>query len=335
MSLYKQISQLFIEDSEQKFEDVAIKVFRRQSHLNKVYSHYLDLIGISPRSISDWLDIPLMPIEFFKRYEVKSGNWKAEKIFLSSGTQGSQRSSHHLRDSAWYDRQSVAIAQQSGIDLGQVAVLGLLPSYLENGDSSLVHMVEHFVSKSDTPTPQFFLYNHKELHSRILSLLEETDKDILLIGVTFALLDFAKLYPIASSRLKILFTGGMKNRGEELLGEEIRMQLGAAFGSSEIWSEYGMTEMLSQAYAKDSARYKMPATMRVRPIEINDPLSDYKYGKTARLGVVDLANIDTLSFILTQDLGVVYEDDTFEVIGRMQTSDMRGCTLMYNPQDYS
>ena len=334
MSLYKQISQLFIEDSEQKFEDVAIQVFRRQSHLNKVYSHYQDLISVNPNDIVHWQDIPLMPIEFFKMYEVKSGNWKPEKVFLSSGTQGSQRSSHHLRESAWYDRQSVAIAHQSGIDLNEVAVLGLLPSYIENGDSSLVHMVEHFVSKSNTPSPQFFLYNHRELHRRILYLLEETDKDILLIGVTFALLDFANLYPIANSRLKILFTGGMKNRGEELLGEEIRLQLREAFGSSEIWSEYGMTEMLSQAYAKDSPRYNMPATMRVRPIEINDPLSDYKYGKTARLGIVDLANIDTLSFILTQDLGVVYEDKTFEVIGRMQTSDMRGCTLMYNPHDY-
>ena len=333
MSLYKQISQLFDEDTELKFEDLALKVFRRQSHLNRVYAHYLNLMHVKPRDIKTIEEIPLMPIEFFKIYDVQSGKWKKEKTFLSSGTQGAQRSRHHLKDSNWYNKVSTGIAHEAGIDFENTWVLGLLPSYMENGDSSLVHMVEHFVEMSDTPAPQFYLYNHKDLHNRILSILSDTDKNVLLIGVTFALLDFSELYPMASSRLKILFTGGMKNRREALLAEEIRVKLRQAFGSSEIWSEYGMTELLSQAYAKESVKYSMPATMRILPIEINDPLSKYRFGKTARLGIIDLANIDTLSFILTQDLGVVHADDTFEVIGRMQSSDMRGCTLMYNPNE--
>jgi len=327
--LYEQILQLFGDHSEISFEEVALQVFLYQSRYNPVYKEYLELIKVDAVTVESLEEIPLMPIDFYKHREVKTGDWPTERLFLSSGTTNQPRSKHHLRSSGWYVEITRRIFQEAGFNLSKVKVLGLLPNYLEAGQSSLVHMVNDFVNISETAQPQFFLYDHAGLHQRILELIEI--EEVILFGVTFALLDFANAYQIDSSKLKIIFTGGMKNRQEELMHDTIVERLKVAFPASPIHSEYGMTELLSQAYADEKGRYRMPSTMQVIPKEINDPFSNAKPGKTGMLGIMDMGNIDTLSFVLTQDLGRVYPDSTFEVMGRISDSDLRGCNLLYNP----
>jgi len=268
-----------------------------------------------------------MPIDFYKHKEIKTGKWEAEQIFLSSGTGNQIRSKQHLRSADWYREVTDRIFRQAGFDLAKVKVLGLLPNYLEAGQSSLVHMVNDFVQASQTANPQFFLYDQQALADCISELLEE--HEVILFGVTFALLDFALSHCINSDRLKIIFTGGMKNRQEELLHSEVVERLKSSFPTSSILSEYGMTELLSQAYADEGGYYNMPATLRVIAKEINDPFETAKFGKTGMLGMIDLANLDTCSFIMTQDLGRVYQNNTFEVMGRLSYSDLRGCNLLY------
>jgi len=205
--------------------------------------------------------------------------------------------------------------------------MGLLPSYLENGDSSLVQMVNHFSESNNEGQSFFFLDDFDALRK---ALEENSEQDLVLFGVTFALLDFAGKYSTNNSRLQVVFTGGMKNRREELSFEDIHEKLKEGFPQSKIISEYGMTELLSQAYSDQKGHYKCGATMRVVPMEVNDPLTIAPYGKTAQLGIMDLANFDTLSFILTEDAGRVMEDGRFEILGRLEQSDLRGCNLLYS-----
>lgn len=331
MSLEEQILDLFNKDTKLSFNSVALKLFAHQSTHNPIYNEYLKLINCDPNQISAFENIPLLPIQFFKRYDIKTGVWNAEKIYLSSGTsQTSSRSKAHIKNASWYNNISSSIFKTSGFTFKQKKVLALLPSYLENGSSSLVDMVHNFAQQSETPGKVFYLYDHEELYNRMLALLENTEDDLYVFGVTYALLDFVKKFSFQSDRITFFFTGGMKNRGEELSYNEVENFINASFPLSQICAEYGMTELCSQAYSKSTDNYKMPATMRVVAKQLDDPLSNSHKEKTSLLGIIDLANVHSLAFILTEDLGIVNrKENTFHVIGRTQNSDLRGCNLLY------
>ncbi len=329
MEIKEQILQLLSDDSPFSFEDVAISVFQYQAIHNSTYSAYLKILDVKPKDIVRLDQIPLAPISLFKKHIIKSGQWKTERRFLSSGTMG-ERSMHHIKDLDWYNKIAEELISDRGIDIAHTHILALLPSYLENGDSSLVQMVTNFTKVSQTPDP-FYLYNHKDLQSRLDSLLHSNSKPVLLIGVTFALVDFAKKFEIDDSKLQVCFTGGMKNRGKEMTYDEVMSVLKLGFPSSRIFSEYGMTELQSQAYTDETGYFRMSPTFQVRLKEINDPRSDCKLGKTGQVGLIDLANVDTLSFILSEDLGRQVDAQHFEILGRLSESDLRGCNLLYEP----
>lgn len=332
MEIKEQILHLFENDAPFSFEDVAISVFQYQSSHNTVYKAYLNLIGVEPNNVTSLDQIPLAPISLFKKHKIQSGLWEPESRFLSSGTgTAGERSAHYIKDLKWYDNITKRIIQQEGIDIQKAHVLALLPSYLENGDSSLVHMVTHFSNLSNTSEP-FYLYNHEDLFTRINTLLETGSRPVILFGVTFALIDFVSTYSINDPRLYICFTGGMKNKGREMTFDEVMESLKRSFPASRIFSEYGMTELQSQAYIDGTDYFKMPTTLQVKIKEVNDPRQDCRIGKTGVVGLIDLANVDTLSFILSDDLGRKIDEDHFEILGRMTDSDLRGCNLLYAPR---
>lgn len=313
---------------EDLFEDLALEIFKYQAESNKVYQKYLSLIQINPHEVQSFSEIPYMPISFYKAHQIKSGDWKEQKIFKSSGTTAmKERSLHYVRDVQWYDQISRAIFQSSPLH-NDATIMGLLPSYLENGDSSLVHMVQSLSEANNGGDTFLFIDDFEKMHGSIEAVLKK-GSPIVLFGVTFALLDYAEAYSYDSELLQVVFTGGMKNKRTEMSFAEIHKLLTQSFPSSFISSEYGMTELLSQAYSNAKGMYTPGQTMRVVPMQINDPLMQGPFGKTAQMAIADLANYDTLSFILTEDAGVVFENGQFEVLGRLSQSDLRGCNLLY------
>lgn len=307
-----------------------MNVFRYQAEHNPLYKRFLTLVKCAPTKISDINDIPLLPISCFKRHNIKSGSdWNAEHLFLSSGTmQDGMRSKHHIKSLKWYHQISSSIFKSKMTNHAEDDIIALLPSYLENGNSSLVEMVNYLQHTSQTSKPFTFLYNLDELHHRMSSSLE-VGKSVLLIGVTFALLDYSESYQISNPNLSLLYTGGMKNRREDIEPEELRQKLKDAFPQSLIYSEYGMTELQSQAYTDSDGLFSMSPTLRVLIKEFQDPFKNKKHGKSGQVGIIDLANIDTLSFILSDDLGVKYDKDSFHILGRLSNADRRGCHLLY------
>lgn len=310
------------------FEALAIKIFAEQAINNQVYSRYLSLLSIVPSDIRYITDIPFMPISFYKNHVVKTGLWNAEKVFKSSGTSSTtQRSAHFVKSLQWYDTISSKIKDQLSI-AEKSTIVALLPSYLEKGDSSLVHMVKQFSKSNPEGREYFYLHDFQKLNDTILEMLNEGNR-VTFFAVTFALLDFAKQFQIHNENLEVIFTGGMKNKKKEMFFEDIHKQLKLSFAHSKIISEYGMTELLSQSYSDEMGDYIAGFSKKVIPFEINDPLVQAPFNKTAQLGIVDLANFDTCSFILTEDLGQVKPDGKFKVIGRLSQSDLRGCNLLY------
>lgn len=326
--LHNQIRRLASQFTEDLFTDISLQVFHLQSKENKVYNQYLNLLQCDPSSIHDIQSIPLLPIQLFKNKEVKTGNWKAQKYFLSSGTGESGRSKHLVKDTNWYDELAKLNFEQHFGPLQDYVVIALLPNYLETGDSSLVHMVNCFIKSFSDDASEFLDFNLQAVKDKISSILRESHKKILLIGVSFALIDLTREFYCADDRLTIIFTGGMKGRGEELDFRQISALLSNSFPNSIIRSEYGMTELLSQSYSDTKGVFSPSNLMRVVGKDQSDPLSNQREGKTSLLGVIDLANIDSCSFILTQDLGLV-KGNTFEIVGRAQDSDIRGCNLLY------
>ena len=280
--------------------------------------------------------IPFLPISFFKTDEIKTGKFNAEVIFKSSGTTQTINSQHHVKDVSIYIQSfTTAFEKMYGILKGW-CILGLLPSYLEKGDSSLVYMVDNFIKQSQHPQSGFYLDDLEKLKETLLSL-ERSNQKTLLIGVTYALLDFAEKFPVALKNTIIMETGGMKGRREELTRMEVHERLKKAFGNTEIHSEYGMTELLSQAYAKKEGKFQCPSWMKVLIRDDEDPLAvhslqsadDNKNETLAgAINVIDLANVYSCSFIATDDVGKLYADKSFEVLGRMDGSDLRGCSLL-------
>ncbi|MCO6487137.1 MAG: acyl transferase [Phaeodactylibacter sp.] len=311
----------------EEFDALALDLFRYQSKYNPLYRQFLNLLGIVSPEINRLEDIPFLPIQFFKTHNVETGSWEPALTFSSSGTTASATSRHLLRDPGFYRRNARRGFSHFYGPVADYCVLALLPSYMERSGSSLVFMAEDFIRQSRYPQSGFFLYNTKELIG-ILADCKKNAVPTLLLGVSFALWELAEQYPMDLGGIIIMETGGMKGRRREITREELHGILMAAFQVETIHSEYGMTELLSQAYSRGGGLFRPAPTMRVLAREITDPFTLQQSGKTGALNIIDLANLDTISFIATDDLGRVYEDGSFEVLGRLDASDARGCNLL-------
>ncbi len=391
-----------------------MEIFRFQAAHNPLYGRYLSLLKVDVQAVASLAQIPYLPIQFFKNYTVKTGEWQEEAIFTSSGTTSETTSRHYVRDLDFYKRNTVHGFQQFYGNPADWLVLALLPSYLERTGSSLVVMAEHFIQLSKHPQSGFFLNNVEELvgllkqvaqplslpltpkgepnpgntklnptdnrgsdnlesvtrpltqpltpkgepklgntklnptdnrgsdnlesvgsplgiRGRITgnpSTLQSFNPSILLLSVSFALLDLAERHSLDLQQVTIMETGGMKGRRRELTRSELHEALKTAFNAPAIHSEYGMTELFSQAYSKGDGLFYPAPTLRASTREITDPLTPQQPGKTGILNLIDLANLDSCSFIATDDLGRVFPDGSFEVLGRADSSDVRGCNLM-------
>ena len=310
-----------------RYEPLALEVFRYQARHNPVYAEYLSLLNCRVDAVQRLADVPPLPIQLFKTHLLQTGQWTPQRIFTSSGTTGTTSSRHALRSEDWYRKRSVETFAQFYGPVEQYCVLALLPAYLERQGSSLVFMVDHFIGQSHQPESGFFLYDYEAVVER-LNMCRQNKQPTLLIGVSFALLDLVERHTLDFPELIVMETGGMKGRRKELTREELHEQLRAGFGVPQIHSEYGMTELLSQAYSKGNGLFFPGKTMRVITRDVTDPFESMPYGRTGTLQIVDLANVDTISFIATEDLGKVYADGSFEVLGRLDASDIRGCNLM-------
>ena len=316
--------------SAHSFNDLCVELFQFQYGNNTAYRAYCDLINVSPKEISEFTEIPFLPISAFKSHKLKCGSFKPEAIFTSSGTTGIQTSRHFVKDLKLYERSFNLGFEHFYNEVEEYCVLGVLPSYLERDGSSLIYMVNDFIKKSKHPKSGFFLNNQQDLYEILVELVNKNTK-VLLIGVSFALLDFAEKYQIESNEnLIVMETGGMKGRRKELIREELHAKLSRSFGVEQIHSEYGMTELLSQAYSKGDGVFETPPWMKVLIREQNDPFKLVQSGQTGALNIIDLANISSCAFIRTDDLGVQISDYQFQVLGRLDVSDLRGCNLMVN-----
>ncbi len=319
--------QLFSINSEADFERLALSIFQYQAKENKIYSKFLDILGVKVNELNNLEEIPFLPIELFKSQSIFCGTDEPEIIFSSSGTTGVVQSKHRVKNlSVYIDSFRKGFNHFYG-EISDYTILALLPSYLERDGSSLIYMVDDLIKESKNSSSGYFLYNHDELNSLLLRLKAEKKKTIL-IGVTYALLDFTEAYNLDFPELIVMETGGMKGKRKELIKEELHQLLCKGFGVEYIHSEYGMTELLSQAYSKGKGIFNTPPWMRVLVRDTNDPFSTLEAGKTGGLNIIDLANIYSCSFIVTQDLGRKHTDGSFEVLGRFDNSEIRGCNLL-------
>jgi len=319
--------QVFSINNEQAFNYAALQIFRRQAENCRVYHNFISGLNIDPAKIQTIWQIPFLPVEFFKSHAVVSSNANAEVTFTSSGTTGMITSRHLVTDVSWYTESFRAAFKLFYGDIEDYTVLALLPAYLEREGSSLIYMADDLIKQSKNPDSGFYLYNHEELYHQ-LKKQQEAQKPTLLIGVTFALLDFVEQHTINFPQLIVMETGGMKGRRKEMIREELHQQLCDGFGVTAIHSEYGMTELLSQAYSKGEGIFNCPPWMKIITRDPNDPLELLQNNKAGGINIIDLANINSCSFIATQDLGKVYPDGSFEVLGRFDNSDIRGCNLL-------
>jgi phenylacetate-coenzyme A ligase PaaK-like adenylate-forming protein len=319
--------QVFSIKNEQQFTKTALQLFRLQAQNCEVYREFITNLKVDTSAVRSIENIPFLPISFFKSHPILSSSDVVQITFTSSGTTGTTNSRHLVTDLGWYEESFRNTFHIFFGDIKNYCILALLPSYLERAGSSLIYMAEDLVKRSKNPKSGFFLYNHSDLFQE-LKKQRQSKKPTLLVGVTFALLDFVEHYPIDFPELIVMETGGMKGRRREMIREELHEILCDGFGVETIYSEYGMTELLSQAYSKGHGIFNCPPWMKVITRDTNDPASNLQSGKTGGINVVDLANINSCSFIATQDLGKVYEDGSFEVLGRFDDSDIRGCNLL-------
>ncbi|MVN21104.1 acyl-CoA synthetase family protein [Mucilaginibacter arboris] len=313
--------------NEATFLENAIQIFRFQAENCEVYKRYLSYLKIHPEEIKTLEAIPFLPIEFFKTHIIISNNQNPEVTFTSSGTTGITTSRHLVTDVSWYQKSFRKGFELFYGDIKNYAFLALLPSYLERAGSSLIYMVEDLIAGTENPDSGFYLYNDEELYQK-LTQLQQQKQPTVLIGVTFALLDFIEKHQLNFPELIIMETGGMKGRRKEMIREELHQTLCQGFGVPAIHSEYGMTELLSQAYSLSEGLFHCVPWMKVLIRDTNDPFTLLPNGKTGGINVIDLANINSCSFIATQDLGKMYENRSFEVLGRFDFSDIRGCNLL-------
>ncbi len=320
-------SLIFKINSIDDFNELAIKIFHFQYKNNIVYRQFVNNLEIDILGINSVNEIPFMPIEFFKSHKVISFNQPAERSFSSSGTSGLETSSHFIADLCLYEKSFLNSFSMFYGNPEDFVFLALLPSYLEKGGSSLVYMAKKLIQKSKHIESGFYLDEYKKLKSTLLNLKQQNKKTILL-GVTYALLDLAEDFAINYPDLIVMETGGMKGRRKEMVREELHSVLAKGFGVNSIHSEYGMTELLSQAYSKGEGIFNCPPWMKIKIRDINDPFGFVNDGKTGGINVIDLANLYSCSFIETKDLGKAYADGSFEILGRFDNSDVRGCNLL-------
>ncbi|WP_394420395.1 acyl transferase [Tenacibaculum mesophilum] len=318
---------IFNIQSTEDFNKTTLQIFKHQFTNNKVYRSFCDLIYVHPSDVHTIEQIPFLPIQFFKTREVLSSTNEIQETFTSSGTTGSTTSKHLVTDLSWYETSYLKGFEHFYGNIEDYVVLALLPNYLERKGSSLIYMVEDLIKRSQHPESGFYLNNLDELAQKLTNL-DSQGKKVLLIGVSFALLDLVEQYEFNLSNTIIMETGGMKGRRKELIRNELHAILSNGFGVNEIHSEYGMTELLSQGYSKGNGIFNCPPWMQVLTRDTEDALTILPKGKSGGINVIDLANYNSCSFIATQDLGKVYQDNSFEIIGRFDNSDIRGCNLM-------
>ncbi|ALJ00885.1 acyl-CoA synthetase family protein [Rufibacter tibetensis] len=310
------------------FVSAALELFQFQAQHNLVYRDYLFHLKRDPKQVKDLYQIPFLPIEFFKTHTVQSHSFTPQVIFKSSGTTLQQRSQHLVADPEFYKLHAQHLFEQTYGPLEGCVVLALLPSYLEQGDSSLVMMIDHFMKATGQSKPGFYLRNHEDLRQTV-GEAKAQKKKVYLFGVTYALLDLTE-EPGADelSGITIFETGGMKGRRREMVREELHTLLKDSFHVEAIHSEYGMTELLSQAYSTGEGIFHPSSTLRVLVRDVNDPFSVTAQAGSGGVNVIDLANVDSCAFIETKDLGKLYHDGSFEIMGRFDNSDIRGCNLL-------
>jgi phenylacetate-coenzyme A ligase PaaK-like adenylate-forming protein len=320
--------EVFTIQDEASFKASALKVFRYQAESCKVYKSFIEHMNIQPDKIDELEHIPFLPVEFFKSHQIVTDHAApVEIVFSSSGTTGMVSSKHLVTNVSWYEKSFRLGFEKFYKPIQSYAILALLPSYLEREGSSLIYMVKDMIQQSDHPSSGFFLDNFQALYQQLKQLKEQQQATIL-IGVTFALLDFLEQYQLCFPELIIMETGGMKGRRKEMIREQLHEQLCKGFGVQSIHSEYGMTELLSQAYSLGEGIFQCPQWMQILIRDTNDPLTLLAEGKTGGINVIDLANINSCSFIATQDLGRKIDRQRFEVLGRFDNSDIRGCNLL-------
>ena len=315
-----------------EFNEIALSLFRYQHKNNKVYRSFVDALGVSESKVYHPEQIPYLPVSFFKTHKIVTGDFSEEVIFESSGTTGTETSRHYVADTDLYEQSFTKGLEFFYGDLSKYVIFALLPSYLERKNSSLVYMVEKLLLKSNRQMGGFFLNDLESLQQQLLEA-QRLGLKIMLFGVTFALLDMAENFPVNIPDAIIIETGGMKGRRKELTRMELHEKLCKGFGVDKIHSEYGMTELLSQAWSSGDGIFRCPPWMKIMIADTNDPLSFLETGRTGGINIIDLANFHSCSFIATQDLGRVFKDDvtdeeSFEVLGRFDNSDIRGCSLL-------
>jgi phenylacetate-coenzyme A ligase PaaK-like adenylate-forming protein len=318
---------IFTISSQKQFEKIALKVFRYQHENNKVYREFCDFLNTDVQKVKSLDKIPFLPIQFFKSHDVISTTDIIQETFTSSGTTGMITSKHLVTDVSLYEQSyRLAFSEFYG-NIEDYAVLALLPSYLERSGSSLIYMVKDLIESSNNENSGFYLHNYDELIAKLIEL-DSAGQNVILIGVTYALLDLIEKQNFQLKNTIIMETGGMKGKRKEIIREELHAILCNGFGVKSIHSEYGMTELLSQAYSLGNGIFECPSWMQILVRDPEDALTYVSHGKTGGINVIDLANINSCSFIATQDLGKKYNNNSFEILGRFDNSDIRGCNLM-------
>jgi hypothetical protein len=320
-------NDIFTISSKKEFEKIALKVFRFQFDNNLVYQEFCTLLKKNKENVKSLIEIPFLPIQFFKSHDVLSSTEPIQVTFTSSGTTGMQTSKHLVTNISLYEESYRNAFSEFYGNIEDYCVLALLPSYLEREGSSLIHMVDDLIQSSNHKDSGFYLNNYDELIEKLIEL-DNSDQNVILIGVTYALLDLIELNKFQLKNTIIMETGGMKGKRKEMIREELHDILCQGFGVPVIHSEYGMTELLSQAYSLGNGIFECPNWMQILIRDTEDALSYVNEGKTGGINVIDLANINSCSFIATQDLGKKYPNHSFEVLGRFDNSDIRGCNLM-------
>jgi phenylacetate-coenzyme A ligase PaaK-like adenylate-forming protein len=318
---------IFAISSQKQFEKIALKVFRFQYDNNQVYREFCQLLKTEKQEVKSLQQIPFLPIQFFKSHSVVSNTNPIQETFTSSGTTGIVTSKHLVTDVSLYEESYRKGFSQFYGNIEDYTILALLPSYSEREGSSLIYMVKDLIELSNNSNSGFYLNQYDELIEKLIDL-DQSGQNVILIGVTYALLDLIELNKFQLKNTIIMETGGMKGKRKEMIREELHEQLCNGFGVSAIHSEYGMTELLSQAYSLGNGVFECPPWMQILIRETEDALNYVANGKTGGINVIDLANINSCSFIATQDLGKKNPNNSFEVLGRFDNSDIRGCNLM-------
>ena len=323
------VKDIFSIKSSSQFNNLALSVFRLQAKHNKVYHKFLSFLNVDPDAVETVQEIPFLPIQFFKTNKVISNKNAVEQIFTSSGTTGNLTSKHFVTDVSIYQESYTKAFERFYGKIEDYTILALLPSYLEREGSSLIYMVADLIKRSKNKNSGFYLSNFSELRNVLIDL-EKTNNKVLLFGVSFALLDLVEKISFNLKNTIIMETGGMKGRRKELIRSELHELLKKGFGVNHIHSEYGMTELLSQAYSKGEGIFNSPPWMKVLIRDPENAMELLPHKRTGGINIIDLANINSCAFIATQDLGKTHVDGSFEVLGRFDHSDLRGCNLLIN-----